>query len=919
MKIKPLLLAPLAMLGAVGLVASDAATQQYPSVVWTSHTNQEHDGVAWFPDGLRVATSVRARIQVRDMVTGTLLQTFAMPNNANTGVYCLDVDSTGTLIATASGANAFIFNARTGEVLATLTPGQGTINHLMFSPDGTKLGLAVSTLGPGVPVYEVGNWGAPAIQLTDPQNALNGAIRQISWSPDSTALATADSGITNTRGPIMRKWNVSNGTLLWSTQFAANGHNTWGVAYGSNNEIVAASTTPAPHQLTRFNGNTGAILGSTTVQVSRKLAYAPDGSSFALTQTTNQPMAIFSPDLATRFDVPDDGSAFYWARYSPDSSRILAGNTNQLRMYNAQSPAYEGATLAWTTFEPLTIMQPAGEVSDLVMTPDGMGVILGLRGNAQFRRYNAITGAVEWTQNLLSINYIRTFDVSPDGSTIAVYTWPGVSAEGGPRIRFFDAATGDEFLDRSYNPEGGLPGGVKFFQNMDRLVFANGTTRIIRVLQLPTNVGIASYTFPESVTIRSIDINAAGDRIVAACSGAAGIQRTYVFSYNSTTNVITRIGETDPSIRPPYRVRFSPSGAKFGVAYEIPSGAPTGTLGYAWVFDTENPANGIELMSSTSTVFDISIDPTDTYAITANLSGVQFRNIVDGFMIDWAGGIGGQNIARFIDGGQRILYAENTSRLGIFKNPQVPTLQGSTLYWQNPTTGQVASWRAPNGGVTSTVAFDPPGSSEWTLRAAADLNGTGMADLVWQNTSTNLLAYWILAPTGEVEEVGTLGVVAPVWQLVGAADLNDDGKADFLWRNTSDNSVIVWINNGPNAIIERRLIAVAPTDWTLVGLGDIDNDGRANVLWQNTTTGAIAVWTLDTEFNPVSSQVIGSVGASSWQLRGVARFGNEASFVFIDDSGLVAYWRLDENGNVTGTGLVGQASTDWSLRSVSVP
>ena len=101
-----------------------------------------------------------------------------------------------------------------------------------------------------------------------------------------------------------------------------------------------------------------------------------------------------------------------------------------------------------------------------------------------------------------------------------------------------------------------------------------------------------------------------------------------------------------------------------------------------------------------------------------------------------------------------------------------------------------------------------PGA-DWQIKAAADFNGDGKADILWQNDD-GTPAIWLMDGTNGIGSA-VLGNPGADWHIKAAADFNGDGKADILWQN-DDGTPAIWLMDGTNGIGERRDRAIlAPT------------------------------------------------------------------------------------------------------------
>ena len=66
------------------------------------------------------------------------------------------------------------------------------------------------------------------------------------------------------------------------------------------------------------------------------------------------------------------------------------------------------------------------------------------------------------------------------------------------------------------------------------------------------------------------------------------------------------------------------------------------------------------------------------------------------------------------------------------------------LLWQGPG-GSVVAWFM-RGGAVSSAAYVYPGTSDWTVFGAGDVNGDGHGDVLWRSPSGTIVA-WLMTGT----------------------------------------------------------------------------------------------------------------------------------------------------------------------------
>jgi hypothetical protein len=217
----------------------------------------------------------------------------------------------------------------------------------------------------------------------------------------------------------------------------------------------------------------------------------------------------------------------------------------------------------------------------------------------------------------------------------------------------------------------------------------------------------------------------------------------------------------------------------------------------------------------------------------------------------------------------------------------------NSLLWDNPTSGDLASWVFDAEGnvtvgaaLTSTCSAASGCASSW--RPVGRLMEGTQSGLLWYQVSTGTLAYWDLSGinvTGKqtlTESCG--GSCAQSWQAVLTTDINNDGNTDVLWFNQTTGQIGAWLLNGPKVIGEQFLswsCSVASgcaTTWRIIGAADVNGDGHTDLTWYDATSGVVASWLLDGSGNVTGKQAlsltcsVASGCASTWRPLGFVSF-----------------------------------------------
>jgi WD40 repeat protein len=366
-----------------------------------------------------------------------------------------------------------VWDARSGEVLAS-TRRRGNIQRFAFSPDGKCLALQHGTIEPRLDVWDslTGQtvFTAPSpitvnrLQfLSDGDHILNGydvwnlglgganlslrgrqdSVLGVSFSPDGSRLATANSGTITGKGD----W-VPGSVILWD---ATTGRQVRAVT-GFQDRVNAVQFNPDGTRLAAGEGagDRGQVkewdtaaeraarpVGAYTAEV-RGLAYSPDGrqlataSSGALFQFSPNQGEVVLWDTATGKKSLTLGGLPYAVKvaFSPDGKWLAAVNPKEGKIWDVV-----------TRTERFTLPEIQGSpIYDIAFNPDGTQVATG-HEDKTVRIWDAQTGQVVRTLKGHTSNVVSVV-FSPDGKRLAS---AGGDLERG-EIKLWNPATGREVL-----------------------------------------------------------------------------------------------------------------------------------------------------------------------------------------------------------------------------------------------------------------------------------------------------------------------------------------------------------------------------------------------------------------------------------------------------------------------------------------
>jgi WD40 repeat protein len=265
-------------------------------------------GVAWSPDGTKVLTaSYDSTAKVWDINTGAVLKTF---RGHTREILSVAWSPDGTKIVTGSADNtARIWDANNGTLLRTLTEHEYYVWSVAWSPDGTKIATGS---------------GDNIARIWDPTNgsrlqafANNGSVNCVAWSPDGTKLAAG------CYSQQVKVWNVVTETEIRTIH--AHPDIVYSVAWSPEGDKIISSG--RDYTVYIWDPLTGAALRSIRGygrKPVRGVAWSPDGSRIASAGEDSTAM-IWDADTVIQSDISD--ATFAITMPQPRSHDVDMGRT----------------------------------------------------------------------------------------------------------------------------------------------------------------------------------------------------------------------------------------------------------------------------------------------------------------------------------------------------------------------------------------------------------------------------------------------------------------------------------------------------------------------------------------------------------------------------------------------------------------
>jgi WD40 repeat protein len=352
-------------------------------------------GVAWSPDGQRIATaSSDHTIRVWGADTGLEL---AILNGHEAEVQSVCWSPDGRKLASGSRDRTVrIWQADAYSELAVLRGHEAEVQSVCWSPDGTRLLSASSDCTVHV-------WDAVEGTAASRWRAHEKEVRDVAWSPDGRLLATAS------RDGIAAIWDAESLALVRKLE----GHIGWlsSVSWAADSRRIATGSRDMTARI--WDSATGEVLAIMRGHVDdvRCVRWSSDGSRLG-TASYDRTVRVWDAESAGELSVLRSTKSWVLSlAWSPDSKRIVSGSQDPIgRIWDTE----QGDQL-------VVLGGHEGEVKSLAWSPDSQLIATGSRDSST-RLWTAGTGTLHRVLKGHDSD-VRGLAWSPDGDRLATVSY----------------------------------------------------------------------------------------------------------------------------------------------------------------------------------------------------------------------------------------------------------------------------------------------------------------------------------------------------------------------------------------------------------------------------------------------------------------------------------------------------------------
>jgi WD40 repeat protein len=414
------------------------------------YTGEGH-GVAYSPDGKRLASASGEQVKVWDAQTGKELRTF----EGSAASVTFSPDGKRLAIAGQGGEPGVmegldgvkVRDAETGQDLLTIQGQAGPIENVIFSPDGKRLAtLSSIARRDGKPMASeikvLDAQTGQALFTLKPEEVLNQALPRrsfggLTFSPDGKRLASNDNEMGLGTSGMLKVWDAETGKEQLSLK--AHSGKDASVAFSPDGKRLASSSrrdntikvwdAETGQDLLTLKGHTGGV---------PCVVFSPDGKRLASASLDNT-VKVWDAQTGQELITHGGHSSGVWrVAFSPDSQRLASiAWDNTVKIWDAQASP-----------KPLALKDGTASINNVAFSPDGkhLASVNGRTPNVQrsgvVKVWDAHTG-----QNLFALEEYTgrpsAVAFSPAGKFLAT---GGTGRIIGSAGKVWDAQTGKELF-----------------------------------------------------------------------------------------------------------------------------------------------------------------------------------------------------------------------------------------------------------------------------------------------------------------------------------------------------------------------------------------------------------------------------------------------------------------------------------------
>jgi WD40 repeat protein len=340
-------------------------------------------GVAFSPDGQRIASASGDNTVKLWSLDGTLLQTFTSHSDR---VYGVAFSPDGQRIASASGDNTVKLWSLDSTLLQTFNGHSDRVLEVAFSPDGQR--IASASMDKTVKLWSLDG------TLLQTFNGHSERVYGVAFSPDGQRIASASWDGT------VKLWSLD-GKLLQT--FTGHSDRVWGVAFSPDGQRIASASGDNTVKLwslggklpQTFTGHSDGVYG---------VAFSPDGQRIA-SASLDKTVKLWSLNGESLQTFTGHSNIVWGVAFSPDGQRIASASMDKtVKLWSLDSKLLQ------------TFTGHSGSVWGVAFSPDGQRISSASGDNTV--KLWSLDGTLLQTFTSHS-NTVLGVAFSPDGQRIA--------------------------------------------------------------------------------------------------------------------------------------------------------------------------------------------------------------------------------------------------------------------------------------------------------------------------------------------------------------------------------------------------------------------------------------------------------------------------------------------------------------------